>query len=70
MSTKVERVPTTWHDERDVPFFRETAQIFPPWFAEIAGALLASFDRDADPTDRLIDLSRDLSPQVSRILDH
>jgi hypothetical protein len=64
----VERIPTTWVDARDVPFFRAAALIFPPTFVEIAGALLASFDRDADPTDRLIDLSREVSPQITLVL--
>ncbi|MBV9872512.1 MAG: hypothetical protein JO214_18010 [Frankiaceae bacterium] len=64
----VERIPTTWDDSRDDAFFRIAAQIFPPTFVEIAGALLASFDRDADPTDRLIDLTHEVSPQVTRAL--
>jgi hypothetical protein len=47
MSTQTyESVPTTWLDERDVPFFRLTAGLFDPAFADGAGVLLASYDAD------------------------
>jgi hypothetical protein len=43
----IETVPTTWIDERDVPFFRITASLFEPEFALGATVLLASYDSDA-----------------------
>jgi hypothetical protein len=42
-----ETVPTTWIDERDVPFFRVTASLFDPEFVLGATVLLASYDSDA-----------------------
>ena len=42
-----ETVPTTWIDERDVPFFRMTASLFDPEFVLGATVLLASYDSDA-----------------------
>jgi hypothetical protein len=66
----VERIPTNWEDARDVPFFRIAALLFPSGFVAAAGALLAGFDRDVDPTDRLINLGDDIEVEVGRVLNN
>lgn len=43
-----EHLPTAWVDERDVPFFRITANLFAAAFVNGAGVLLASYDAIAD----------------------
>lgn len=43
-ATAVDTVPTTWIDERDVPFFRITASLFSPEFVLGASVLLATYD--------------------------
>jgi len=43
----IESIPTTWIDERDVPFFRITASLFDPEFTLGATVMLASYDADA-----------------------
>ena len=42
--TRIENVPLTWDDPRDVPFFTLTAWLFSPDFSYGAGVLLASYD--------------------------
>lgn len=39
-------LPTTWDEERDVPFFRLVADVLPPETTYAAGVLLASYDLD------------------------
>ena len=46
-TTAVENIPQRWDDARDVPFFRITADLFPPAFCMGASVLLASYDDDA-----------------------
>ncbi len=41
-----EALPLIWDDERDVPFFRITAELFSHDFVYGAGVLLASYDED------------------------
>jgi hypothetical protein len=41
---RIENVPLTWDDPRDVPFFALTAWLFSPDFTYGAGVLLASYD--------------------------
>ena len=41
---RIENVPLTWDDLRDVPFFALTARLFSPDFTYGAGVLLASYD--------------------------
>jgi hypothetical protein len=41
---RIENVPLTWDDPRDVPFFALTAWLFSPDFTFGAGVLLASYD--------------------------
>ena len=51
-TTRVETLPSTWDDARDLPFFRITDRLFPPDFCFGAGVLLASYDdRTADTVD-------------------
>ena len=47
-TTRVENLPTTWDDARDVPFFRITARLFSPEFCLGATVLLAGHDEAAD----------------------
>ena len=46
-TTAVETIPQRWDDARDVPFFRITADLFPPAFCMGSSVLLASYDDDA-----------------------
>jgi hypothetical protein len=41
---RIENVPLTWDEPRDVPFFALTAWLFSPDFTFGAGVLLASYD--------------------------
>jgi hypothetical protein len=41
---RIENVPLTWDDPRDVPFFALTAWLLSPDFTYGAGVLLASYD--------------------------
>jgi hypothetical protein len=41
---RIENVPLTWDDARDVPFFALTRWLFSPDFTYGAGVLLASYD--------------------------
>jgi len=60
MSTQThESVPTIWLDERDVPFFRLTAQLFSPAYAAGAGVLLASYDIDDEPAGAALPASEE-----------
>jgi hypothetical protein len=43
-TNRIENVPLTWDDPRDVPFFAMTAWLFSPDFTYGAGVLLASYD--------------------------
>jgi hypothetical protein len=43
-TTRVETLPATWDDARDLPFFRITDRLFSPDFCFGAGVLLASYD--------------------------
>ncbi len=43
-TTRVETLPTSWDDARDLPFFRITDRLFSPDFCSGAGVLLASYD--------------------------
>ena len=43
-TNRIENVPLTWDDPRDVPFFALTAWLFSPDFTYGAGVLLASYD--------------------------
>jgi hypothetical protein len=45
---RVETLPTSWDDARDLPFFRITARLFTPDFLFGAGVLLASHDVTLD----------------------
>lgn len=47
-ATGIERIPTTWDDERDSAFFRLVAGVFAPEFTYGAGVLLASYDVEFD----------------------
>ena len=47
-TNRLENLPTTWDDGRDVPFFRITAGLFSPEFCLGASVLLAGQDDDAD----------------------
>ena len=46
-TTRVETLPATWDDARDLPFFRITDRLFTPGFCFGASVLLASYDDDA-----------------------
>ena len=60
MSTQThESVPSTWVDERDLPFFRLTARLFSSAFVAGAGVLLASYDVDEPATGSLPALCAD-----------
>ncbi len=55
MSTnRVETLPATWDDARDIPFFRVTARLFTPEFCLGASVLLASYDDDVHGDTRTI----------------
>ncbi len=43
-TTRVESLPATWDDARDLPFFRITDRLFSPDFCFGASVLLASYD--------------------------
>ncbi len=43
-TTRVETIPATWDDARDLPFFRITERLFTPEFCFGASVLLASYD--------------------------
>ena len=45
---RVETLPTSWDDARDLPFFRITDRLFTPDFCFGAGVLLASYDDTLD----------------------
>ena len=47
-TTRVETLPTSWDDARDLPFFRITDRLFPADFCFGAGVLLASYDDTLD----------------------
>ena len=47
---RVETLPATWDDARDLPFFRITARLFTSDFCFGAGVLLASYDDDIADT--------------------
>ena len=49
-TTRVETLPATWDDARDLPFFGITARLFPPEICYGAGVLLASYDDDVPDT--------------------
>lgn len=60
MSTQThESIPSTWVDERDVPFFRLTARLFSSPFVAGAGVLLASYDVDEPSAGSLPALGAD-----------
>jgi len=48
---RVETLPTSWDDARDLPFFRITDRLFPPDFCFGAGVLLASYDDSLGEAD-------------------
>lgn len=41
---RIENIPQTWDDSRDVAFFRIVASVFTTEFVYGAGALLSSYD--------------------------
>ncbi len=43
-TTRVETLPATWDDARDLPFFRITHHVLPPDLCFGASVLLASYD--------------------------
>ena len=47
-TTRVETLPTSWDDARDLPFFRITDRLFTPDFCFGASVLLASYDDTLD----------------------
>ena len=48
---RVETLPTSWDDARDLPFFRITDRLFSPDFCFGAGVLLASYDDSLGEAD-------------------
>ena len=46
-ATTAHKIPQTWDDARDVPFFRITARLFTPEFCLGASVLLVSYENDA-----------------------
>ena len=50
-TTRVESLPATWDDARDLPFFRITDRLFSPDFCFGASVLLASYDDALDVLD-------------------
>jgi len=55
---RIENIPQTWDDSRDVAFFRITASLFTTEFVYGAGTLLSSYDDlDAETVAAEIDCS-------------
>ena len=50
-TTRVETLPASWDDTRDLPFFRITDHVFSPAFCFGASVLLASYDDSLCPRD-------------------
>ena len=50
-TTRVETLPASWDDARDLPFFRITDHVFSPDFCFGASVLLASYDDSLCPRD-------------------
>lgn len=49
-SSAAQTLPTEWHADRDEPFFRLVADLFPTRFTFGASVLLASYDDEAVDT--------------------
>ena len=57
-TTRVETLPTTWDDARDLPFFRITDRLFPADFCFGASVLLASYDDTPGESDAAVTSDR------------
>ena len=45
---RIQTIPQDWDEERDIPFFRVTTDLFSPSFCSGASVLLASNDDDSE----------------------
>jgi hypothetical protein len=67
-TSRVESLPTTWDDARDIPFFRITARLFTPGFCFGASVLLASHDDDTADTQHTGPQAAETPAQTEREL--
>ena len=69
-TTRVETLPTSWDDARDLPFFRITDRLFSPDFCFGAGVLLSSYDDTLDEAATPAATERTVTAMPATTHDH